>query len=118
MRAGRRHYRSSRVPKEKRTIPVPAQGDEEGRYYKCWNCGFICDKQKNALDDGPAGNASRHATLASGRIIGDSRSVRFRVGTPIILRQLDSLGNKKPIYIERRVIVGSGCPGCGTRNWS
>ena len=117
MREGRRHYRNTHLRKEKRTIPVSAEGSEQGRYYKCWNCGFICDKQKNALDDGHAGTAHRPATIASGRIIGDSNSVKFRVGTPVILRQLDLLGNAKPVYIERRVLVTSGCPGCGSRAW-
>lgn len=118
MREGnRRQFSVTRVRKEKRTVPVPAQGAEEGRYFKCWNCGFICDIQKNALDTGRAGNSHTPATLTPGREVGDLASVRFRVGRPIVLRALNSIGEHKPIYVQRSVTVSSGCPFCGTHAW-
>lgn len=115
MREGR--FGSTRIRKEKRSIPVPGQGTDEGRYFKCWNCGFVCDIQKNALDTGRAGNSHTPATLTPGRYVGDAASVKFRVGRPIILRELDSIGNQKAIYIQRSVTVSSGCPFCGTHAW-
>ena len=50
-------YRKSRIPKDSRTIPIygdPIKGDgnNDGKYYKCWNCGFVCDVDRDALGDG------------------------------------------------------------------
>lgn len=117
MRGRSRLYRTSSVKGEKRTIPVPGEGAEDGRYFKCWYCGFIVDSRKNALDAGNPGNTHTPATLATGRVTGDLNSVQMRIGRPIVLRKLDSMGAAKTIYIERKVVISSGCPGCGTHAW-
>ena len=49
----RKNY-SSRIRKESRTIllygdPDRGNGLDDGRYYRCWNCGFICNIDRDAL---------------------------------------------------------------------
>jgi len=50
-----RSYRHrSRIRKESRTIPLygsPERGNglDDGRYFRCWNCGFICNIDRDAL---------------------------------------------------------------------
>ena len=49
----RKNYRS-RIRKEARTIPLygnPDRGNglDDGRYYRCWNCGFICNIDRDKL---------------------------------------------------------------------
>lgn len=42
-------YQNSRLPKDKRTIRLRGSLDDDGRYFRCWNCGFICDSQRDVL---------------------------------------------------------------------
>jgi len=49
----RKNYRS-RIRKESRTIPLYGDADrgnglDDGRYFRCWNCGFICNIDRDAL---------------------------------------------------------------------
>jgi hypothetical protein len=117
VRSGRRSSRSARIRKRQRDLPVRGEGADEGRYYRCRVCGFICDRDRDALDDSPPGTDIRVATLAAGRVLGDERSVSFRLGPPIILARADSSGTKRVVYIERDARVSSGCPMCGTHAW-
>ena len=46
--------KSRTLPKQSRTLPLygnPTRGDGEdsGKYYRCWNCGFICDVDRDSL---------------------------------------------------------------------
>jgi hypothetical protein len=93
------------------------EGADEGLYYRCRVCGFPCDTERDALDDSRPGIDIRVATLAAGKILGDERSVRFRIGPSIILTRADSSGEKRVVYIERDVRVSSGCPMCGSHAW-
>ncbi len=45
-------YKQSRLPREKKTIPVPGDLEDDGRYFECWVCGFICDSQRDIIGDG------------------------------------------------------------------
>ncbi len=45
-------YRSIRLPHDKRSILIPGSLDDNGRYYKCWNCGVTCDSQREQSDTG------------------------------------------------------------------
>ncbi len=45
-------YGRSRLPREKRSIPVSGDLEDDGRYFKCWNCGFVCDSQRDITGDG------------------------------------------------------------------
>ena len=41
-----------RSPHKKRTIRVYGSGEDSGKWYKCWNCGFINNIDRNAVGDG------------------------------------------------------------------
>jgi hypothetical protein len=45
-------YKSTGLPREKRSILLPGSLDDNGRYYKCWNCGVTCDSQREQTDTG------------------------------------------------------------------
>ena len=40
-----------RLRKEKRTIPIRGIWEDKGKYFRCWNCGFVCDSQRDSLGD-------------------------------------------------------------------
>lgn len=42
----------TRAPKRKRTIRVAGSGEDEGKWYRCWNCGFINNIDRNIVGDG------------------------------------------------------------------
>jgi len=49
-----------RLPKRSRTRPVYGKGDDKGRYFRCWNCGFICDKERDELGDADSDAGDNH----------------------------------------------------------
>ena len=55
MRRRRSQYRNrSRLRNESRTIPLygsveRGNGLDDGRYFRCWNCGFVCNEDRDSL---------------------------------------------------------------------
>ena len=45
-------YDRRRLPTKRRRIPVFGTDTHSGKYFKCWNCGFICDKDRDKTGDG------------------------------------------------------------------
>jgi len=45
-------YQTTRLPKQKKTISVLGHLEDEGKYYRCWNCGFVNHVQRNAIGVG------------------------------------------------------------------
>ena len=45
-------YDRRRLESKKRTIAVFGTDDHSNRFFKCWNCGFICDSQRDKTGDG------------------------------------------------------------------
>lgn len=106
--------------KRSRTIPlkgnsIRGDGEDYGKYFKCWNCGWICNVDRDAL-----GGAESEANI-----------------TPTGYTQLDQYGNEVyhcfgaagstqsicedagGIWTSTRYkpVVNSGCPACGSPNW-
>lgn len=118
----------TRTPhKRSRTILLRLKDEDgrTGRFYRCWNCGFICDTQKNALggSEGSDGTAYTDvATPSMGRA--DSSDIRFGYaqlrgigGKSVAVLEVGSNGQPKGIQRVISHITGSGCPLCGTENW-
>ena len=111
-------------PKRSRTLPIYGKGDDEGRYFHCWNCGFVCDSQRDELGDSDSsadvgytdynGVANEDPyTVNAGRVIclgGDigHYHVAMRVGPD---------DEPKTIRHNLKSDISKGCPFCGTTNW-
>jgi len=112
------------LPKQRRTIPLPASDRKSGRevidagrYYRCWNCGFVCDIERNELND--TGNGSHpieYQIPATGAEPGGgTESVTIVVGN-VRLSSTDSSGD--PVGIQHKFQAnGTGCPLCFNRAW-
>ena len=109
-----------KLPKESKTLPIyghPDRGDgeDEGKYFRCWHCRFVCNVDRDELG-GPDsrngvtateytqvdqyGNTAYHCVGAHG----DTQTVcEARGGTWSSTRY--------------EPVVNSGCPFCGTLNW-
>lgn len=88
-----------RLPKQSRTIalkghPDHGDGQDNGKWFRCWNCGFICNKDREALG-GPA----------------TENNITIQAYT-----QVDEYGDSAGTT-RYYPIVEQGCPLCGSMNW-
>jgi rubrerythrin len=82
-------YSERKLPRQKRSLPIYGEREDANKYWHCWNCGFVCNIQRDTLDTGA------HATAG------------VSVGT-----FTDTDGSTH--YVTT---ITGGCPFCGTRNW-
>lgn len=43
---------TERLPRKKKTNRLPGAFEDDGKYYKCWNCGFICNATRDEVGEG------------------------------------------------------------------
>lgn len=109
------NHRSRKPVKDSKTIPLwgsPERGDglDDGKYYRCWNCGFICDVDRDALGDA---QSVSHITLDPYDLLDEyGNSVADTGGTKHTI--FEGEGYTTVRYVP---VVESGCPFCGTLNW-
>ena len=107
--------------RQARTIPVRANDGASGRattdqgnYFRCWNCGFICDIRRDELSkDGRhrATHAIYTDTLTPLYAYGDSVKLSTGVGHDIVL-----VKENTSVY-HVYTVSGSGCPLCHSTAW-
>ena len=133
-----RKYYPRRLPKEKRQIPIAGATayiggevvkDQSNIFYRCWNCGFLCNTKKDQLGDG----VGYYVTDAPEKYWNNISSAAFQypcsnasqqaatimittVSTPRLIK-LDSVGNPATVIHNNDEIITSGCPACGCRNY-
>lgn len=106
----------NRLPKESRTIPLKGEGDDEDKYYRCWNCGFICNVDRDALGGrySTDGTVLTNAAIPAVGNITDGRGIEMSRWT--VSPVADADGNPRTVAYAFD-ISGDGCPSCHTRNW-
>lgn len=116
-------FRSFRYRKDARARPlygsdVFGNGEHSGKYFRCWNCGAICDKDRESLGGPYDGNGNNYEDV---RILSPTRTGQAVLGGPIgshVAAALDAAGNAKnpePSAIQPTAV--SGCWNCGCKNW-
>jgi hypothetical protein len=134
----RHRDRRTRIPKQSRTIPVRGHkdygdGQDDGKYWRCWNCGFICDVERDELGDSESTDGVSHriydALYTGGEdmnetdamIHGDNNGVALLTMASArsghVLLELDAAGDPMGVRLNWTPEIASGCPFCGTRNW-
>lgn len=137
--------RTRKLRKQSRTIPLPGNavrgnGEDAGKYFRCWHCGFICNVERDDLGDvdstdgvsytihaqmystdvgtTPGGNPYGHP---GGEIHGcnypDALLKMCVLGHGHIVLKNGADGDPLGIYQNWTPDVTSGCPLCGCRNW-
>lgn len=119
----RKRYDTDKGPRirhDKRTIPLHGIDEDDGKYFECWWCGFINDKDEAKLggphdkhgvvltvdeDDTPYPDTARPESLTIG------------LGGSMTLPQSDPDGDPIVTPITYNVTAGSGCGFCGSRNY-
>ena len=115
------HYHNTKVRGHKRSRVVPGSFENRNRYFKCWNCGFVYDRNQvtTGLD-----NESRYQTegvyYGFPALSGDPLSVQMIWESPFQIGTMMELGpdevTPKTIVATRQHHAGPGCPLCGTTN--
>lgn len=75
-----------RLARRSRTLPIFGRGDDKGRYFRCWNCGFICDSQRDDHGSNAAGDDHKDYMLQA------ASNYRAGIG-PRPVATLDVLGH-------------------------
>lgn len=116
---------NSRKHHDSRTIPVPGQFEDNGLYFRCWNCGFINKDGREELagDNAPDGSATIDYSSPSMGMLepnGDIMNLFAVLDSSIDFYQVLFVpgqdGTPIPI-ISDLMVTGTGCPLCHTRNW-
>jgi len=131
--------RKSRYRSDFRSRPVPGHrdygdGEDDGKYFRCANCGFICNIDRDEL----GGSASKSNIVPTnyirkystdnnengqpGAIIhGDINGVALlsiaSLRTGHVIMENDCTGSPKTIRLEFYPEVSTGCPFCGSLNY-
>ena len=121
-------YRS-RIGHNARTIPLyghPYRGNglDDGRWFRCWNCGFRCSKDRDSLGgpdsrDGITYEDFPVPTYGTGGATSYSGVARLggSIGPSTVALELDAAGDAKEPDHEIKPVVSGGCPFCGSKNW-
>jgi len=116
-RTRKRFYRN-RLPQEQRTIPIDGYGDDLGKYFRCWNCGFICKLGRDELTSSIARAGTAYTDYYAKSDPGkENRLYIGKRDEPVVLLELDSDGDPKEILHSFKATVTSGCPLCGCKQW-
>ena len=49
-----------KLAKRSRTLPVYGEGADKGKYFRCWNCGWICNVDRDELGDSDSSAGDEH----------------------------------------------------------
>jgi hypothetical protein len=108
--------------KRKRTISVRGSEEDNGVYFRCWNCGFICDSTRDRLGDGGGITVkdapeywSEYDSTQDGLSI--TPGIRMHNFMAVTLEN-GPLDDPITTYRHNKYpVVNSGCPFCGCRNY-
>lgn len=106
----------ARLPKQARAIPYKPKGDES--LFRCWNCGFICNEERDDSSGSMAGdNHMVYSIPATGGSGKDGMIISVDIGKECVLMEQDSQGDDKTIKRIYLSVVTHGCPLCGSTNY-
>ena len=122
--------RQRKLRKESRTIPVKGSGDDSGKYFRCWNCGFVCDVRRDELGGrNSVGGISHEVYEETNSTIfpdgaehgvnedGHALSTLSVLGKGLISLKQGMDGSSQGIDKVWVPVITGGCPMCGTRNY-
>ena len=116
-------HRPRRPKKESRRIPIwgsPERGDglDHGRYFECWNCGFVCDSDRDFLGDS---ESSARITPTAYNQTDEKGTAVYHCQGQLAMTNTNQTDCEAAGGTWSRVryepVVESGCPFCGSPNW-
>ena len=118
---GKTYRKPHKLPlrKESRTRPIFGRGDDADRYFRCWNCGFVCDAQRDSLTsaDESANIPYTDALELTSETDGQKRHIAT-LSTGHVAVRLGADGSTAKTVVHNHISdISGGCPFCGTKNW-
>ena len=116
-------FKSQRYRKDARTRPIYGSevfgnGEHSGKYFRCWNCNAICDKDRDSLGGPYDGHGNTYEDV---RVLSPTRTGQAVLGGPINSTVAAELGPdnepRKPKPSTIQATATSGCWFCGCKNW-
>ena len=122
----------SRIRKDSRTIPVDGSyerggGEDAKKWYRCWNCGFLCNVERDALGDSQSRSGAVYEDYAQQPDPGygypqqETNTLSNNQTATVdglVVSELDpagdAVGTKNAIWVSNK---SRGCPFCHTLNW-
>lgn len=111
-----KNYGGRKLPKESKTIPIKGYGDDEGKYYRCWHCGFICKVDRDSLGDRNSTHGVVLTNVSTPAVGNITRGRGMDISRWTVSPRADADGNPRTV-VHTFNISGSGCPMCHTKNW-
>lgn len=111
----------TRIPKEAKALPKKARGEENGKLFECWNCGFTCNTDRD--DDSRSTAGDNHTDSRSPALGYVENGVEDRMITldefsfyhTLLAKTAD--GTAATVVHDHLTNVTKGCPFCGTTNY-
>jgi hypothetical protein len=116
-------------------------GEDDGKYYRCWHCGFVCDVDRDELG-GPESKDGVSYEIYDANLSVDNQDSSNDITpayygadehganddvyalTPMLLLRTghvimenDAAGDPKNVRVNYQPDISTGCPFCGTLNW-
>jgi hypothetical protein len=122
-------FKKAKLPKERRTIPLRANDRisgreqiDDGKYFRCWYCGFVCNIERDELSERGPGTILTNVFITQyangpGEPYQDPEAIKLGMGGyDFVLPKADANGD--PVVIRQDyMITGTGCPLCHCRAW-
>jgi len=109
------------LPKESRTLPIKASGADNGKWYRCWNCGFNCFIERDDSTGSTAGdNHVDYSDPALGYVENgeeDRMIVLDEFDFYHTIMETDADGTISTIVHDHLTNITKGCPMCGSTNY-
>lgn len=116
----------SRIPKDSRRIPifgdpVRGNGEDHGKWYRCWNCGFICNSDRDALGDSQSRDGRVLTDYAQQLDLSAIKPQAMLGGISVVHSVAEYGADETAKGVRNAIMVSSsassGCPLCGSLNY-
>lgn len=137
--------KSIRIPRRSKTIALKGSaiygdGEDDGKWFKCWNCGFVCNIDRDGLGDAESVSNISYAIADTKYSTDDMATGRPGTGRPVggsvdghndgiallqmatkrsghVVLKVGADGSVATVRENYYPTSGHGCPFCHTQNW-
>ena len=121
------NYSKNKLPRQKMSVLIKGIDEDRGKYYRCWNCGFICNKDRNSLGGSKSRNGTFDESFNEPMYVTE---YEFTADPKTLMVVTDGLASHhetlmeygpdgviKNIELPYKADVTKGCPLCGSTNY-
>lgn len=110
--------RKRHLPKISKTLPIKGDGEDAGKYFHCWNCNFVCNKDRDALGGANTEAGDDHIEYINFADATENRGIALDGLKHFhVIMELDGAGEYRVPLHNIKPKTSGGCPLCGSKNW-